>query len=93
MTLPKGAVEILKKTEEIGKCSFGDYTDIEIEGENLSSATVNKRLKELVALDALEESVKRSDTGRKTVGYEITQRGQKIVRIAKEYAEKMEEIE
>lgn len=93
MTLPKGSIEILKMTREEQPLSFSDYTDIEIDGENLSSATVNKRLKELTALDALEETVKRSDTGRKTVGYQVTERGEKIIEISDEFEEKMEELE
>lgn len=93
MTLPKGSIEILKVTREKQPLSFSDYTEIEIDGENLSSATVNKRLKELTALDALEETVKRSDTGRKTVGYEITERGEKIIEISDEFNEKLDNLE
>lgn len=92
MTLPKGSIEILKMTKEDPPKSFSDYTEIEIDDENLSSATVNKRIKELVALEALEETVKRSDTGRRTVGYKVTERGEKIVSIAEEFEEKMEEF-
>lgn len=93
MTLQKGAVEILKATRD-GECSkFSDYTEIEIDGEKLSSATVSKRLKELVALDALEETVVRTDSGRKTTGYELTERGEKIIDIADEFEEKLEELE
>jgi DNA-binding HxlR family transcriptional regulator len=91
MTLPKGAIEILRETEDETK-SFDDYTDIEIDGEKLSSATVTKRLKELTALDGLEETVIRSETGRRKVGYEITDRGKKVLKIADEFEEKMDDI-
>ncbi|MFQ3274927.1 MAG: DNA-binding HxlR family transcriptional regulator [Candidatus Nanohaloarchaea archaeon] len=91
MTLPKGAIAILRETKDEKK-SFDDYTDIEIDGEKLSSATVTKRLKELVALDGLEETVIRSDTGRRKVGYEITDRGRKVLKIADEFEEKLGDI-
>lgn len=93
MTLPRGSVEILRKTDENGSGTFSEYTEIEIDGKELSSATVSKRLKELVALDALEETVVRTDSGRKTTGYELTERGEKIIRIANEFEQKLEEME
>ncbi|PSH00315.1 MAG: hypothetical protein BRC28_00330 [Nanohaloarchaea archaeon SW_4_43_9] len=91
MTLPKGAIAILRETKDETK-SFDDYTEIEIEGEKLSSATVTKRLKELVALNGLEETVIRSETGRRKVGYEITDRGRKVLKIADEFEDKLGEI-
>jgi len=91
MTLPKGAIAMLRETKDETK-SFDDYTEIEIEGKKLSSATVTKRLKELVALEGLEETVIRSETGRRKVGYEVTDRGRKVLKIADEFEDKIGDI-
>lgn len=92
MTLKRGSLEILQAVQEEAK-SFSDLEGMEIGGKSLSSATVDKRLKELSAIDAIEEKEIRTDSGRKTTGYVITSRGEKMVEIGEEYREKVEDID
>lgn len=84
MTLMRGAVEIISLANNSSPKSFKDFTGILIGRKRLSSATVSKRLKDLVAIRALEEVVIRSKAGRRIIGYCATERGRRILEIAKE---------
>ncbi len=64
--------------------SFIDFTKIVIKGKRLSSATVSKRLGELIATDALEEVITTSKTGRRVIAYRTTEKGKKIVYLAEQ---------
>lgn len=46
---------------------------------------MSKRLKEIVAIKVLEESVIYSKSGRRIIGYSTTDRGRKIIELAKEF--------
>lgn len=93
MTLPRGTIEILEEIQENGPCCFSDIEGLEVEGSQLSSATVTERLKELQALEAVEKNTMRLDTGRKTDGYEVTERGSKLIDLAEEFRQKLEDLE
>lgn len=80
---------MLEKTKE-KPCRFTDFTDIEINGKNLSSRTVCKRLNELVPAHALEEMRNTNVSGRMQKVYALTERGERIVSLAEEFKELME---
>jgi len=88
MTLSRGVLEIVKLSNGHAK-SFKEFTNITIKKRKLSSATVSKRINELVAIKVLEEEAMRSDTGRRIIGYKITDRGKKILELAKELDDTM----
>ena len=67
--------------------SFNDFTRISIKGKRLSSATVSKRLDELVATKVLQEVIVRSKTGRRIIAYKTTVKGKRVIEIAKELTE------
>jgi len=83
MTLRRGVLEVISLANSTPK-SFRDFTDISINKRKLSSATVSKILKELVAIKVLEEVVIRSKTGRRIIGYRTTERGKQILELAEE---------
>ena len=89
MTLSKGVIEMLQAAGNGSAQSFSDFTELTIGKNRLSSATVAKRLKELVVIKALEETIIRSKTGRKMVGYQTTERGRKILALAQEFEKAM----
>jgi len=60
--------------------SFDDFATISI-SKKLSSATVSKRLNELIAVKAIEEIVKRSKTGRRVIAYQATEKGRRIIQL------------
>jgi DNA-binding HxlR family transcriptional regulator len=84
MTLSRGVLEMIKLSDATHPKSFSDFTHITIKKKRLSSATVSKRLNELVAIKVLDEVPMRSETGRRIIGYRITERGKKILELAKE---------
>ena len=65
--------------------SFNDFTQIKIGTSNLSSSTVSKRIKELVGIKVFEETIIRSDTGRRIIGYKTTERGRRVLELAQEF--------
>jgi len=89
MTLAHGVLEMVELASEEPK-TFTEFTQIEIDGKNLSSATVSKRLEELVAVDVLEEVVTRSETGRRTVGYTTTERGETVLQMSEQLEAELE---
>lgn len=84
MTLSRGVLEMIKLSNAADPKSFTDFTHITIKKRKLSSATVSKRLGELVGIKVLDEVPMRSVTGRRIVGYRITERGKKVLELSKE---------
>ena len=64
--------------------SFNDFTKISIKKRKLSSATVSKRLDELIQTKVVEEVVTRSKTGRRVIAYRSTQKGKRVIELANE---------
>jgi DNA-binding HxlR family transcriptional regulator len=87
MIIIRGALEMLQMANNHGPKSFNDFTKIEVKGKSLSSATVSKRLDELIAVNAIEEVITRSKTGRRVIAYRTTKKGTKIIGLAKELRE------
>ena len=71
--------------------SFADFTGISIGRKRLSSATVSKRLKNMVAMKILEEVILLSKNGRRIIAYRTTQRGKKILALIEELRVSMRE--
>lgn len=70
--------------------SFNDFTRIQIKGRRLSSATVSKRLKELIAAKTIEEVITRSWAGRRVIAYKTTEKGMKVIEHAKALQEALD---
>jgi len=64
--------------------SFNDFTKISIRKRKLSSATVSKRLDQLIEVNVVEEVVSRSKTGRRTIAYKTTEKGKRVIELARE---------
>lgn len=88
MVLPKGTLEILLLADGHDPKSFNDFTKISLKNKHLSSATVSRRLDELVTSGAMEEVISKSKNGRKVIAYKTTEKGKKII----EHAKFLEEI-
>ena len=84
MTLSRGVLDIIKMADDHVPKSFKDFSSITIKKKKLSTATISKRLNELVAIKVLDEVPMRSETGRRIIGYRTTERGRKILELAKE---------
>jgi DNA-binding HxlR family transcriptional regulator len=84
MTLSRGVLEIVKLSDSPNPRAFSEFTRITINKRRLSSATVSKRLNELVAIKVLDEVPMRSEKGRRMIGYRITERGMKVLELAHE---------
>jgi DNA-binding HxlR family transcriptional regulator len=82
MIIKKGFLEILKMADGSEPRRFDDFTKISIT-RRLSSATISKRLDELVKAQALEEIVSRSKTGRRIIAYKTTEKGKNVIKMAK----------
>ena len=67
--------------------SFNNFTTIIVKNRRLSSATVSKRLKELLAVDAIREAITKSKTGRRVITYTTTEKGRKLIKLVKEFNE------
>lgn len=87
MIMIKGFLEILQMANVNAPKSFNDFTKISIGQKRLSSATVSKRLDELVAVAAIEEVVGRSKTGRRMIAYRTTGKGGRVIEMAIELQE------
>jgi DNA-binding HxlR family transcriptional regulator len=87
MVLIRGFIEILQIADSGDPKHFNDFTKIMIKKKRLSSATVSKRLAELIAVRVLDEVVSRSKTGRRIVAYRATSKGKKVIALAKELEE------
>jgi DNA-binding HxlR family transcriptional regulator len=73
--------------EGSGPKSFNDFTKIPIRKRRLSTATVSKRLDELIAAKTIEQVITQSKTGRRIIAYKTTEKGKKVI----EHAMKLEE--
>jgi len=67
--------------------SFNNFTKIFIKGRRLSSATVSKRLDELIRVKVIGEVVQRSKTGRRVIAYRATEKGKRVIEVARELEE------
>ncbi len=84
MITVRGMMEILQMGKIDGPKSFKDFTHISIKNKSLSSATIAKRLDELIYAGAIIEVVKRSKSGRRVIGYKTTEKGESIITQARE---------
>jgi DNA-binding HxlR family transcriptional regulator len=84
MVMVRGFIEILQMAGSDGPKSFNDFTRISIKKKRLSPATISKRLDQLIALNTMEEVISRSKTGRRVIAYRATEKGRKVVELAKE---------
>lgn len=84
MIMIRGFLEILEMTDSSEPKSFNDFTKISIKKRKLSSATVSKRLDELIQTKVVEEVVTRSKTGRRVIAYRSTQKGKRVIELANE---------
>jgi DNA-binding MarR family transcriptional regulator len=82
MTLVRGFLEILEMADSDEPKSFNDFTSILIKRRRLSSATVSKRLDDLLSVKVLEEVITRSKTGRRVIAYRTTEKGDKVIALA-----------
>lgn len=87
MVIIRGVLEMLQMANGNEPKSFNDFTRISIKNKKLSSATVSKRLDELIAVGAMEETITRSKTGRRIIAYKTTEKGKRVVELAKELKE------
>ena len=84
MLMLRGVLEILEMADGADPKSFSNFTKISINKKRLSSATVSKRLNELVAAGVMVEVIHKSATGRKIIAYKTTDKGRKVIEHAKE---------
>lgn len=87
MVIKRGFLEILQAADSGKPKSFNDFTKIKIGSSTLSSATVSQRLDKLVEVRAIEEMVVRSKTGRRILVYKVTDKGKRIIEMARELEE------
>ncbi len=87
MVVIRGVLEILQMAGGHEPKSFSDFTKISIKGRRLSSATVSKRLGELITVDAIEEVITKSKKGRRIIAYKTTEKGRVAIKLAKELEE------
>lgn len=87
MVLIKGVLEMLQMASNDGAKSFNDFTKISVRNKRLSSATVSKRLDDLIAVGAMEEVVTRSKTGRRVIAYRTTEKGKRVMELTKDLQE------
>jgi len=83
MVVVRGIIAMLQFAST-GPRSFGDFTTLSIGNRKLSSATVSKRLDELIAVKAIEQVVHKSKAGRRIIAYKTTEKGKRILVLSKE---------
>jgi DNA-binding MarR family transcriptional regulator len=83
MVMTRGFLEILQMADG-GLKSFNDFTKVLIKKRKLSSATISKRLDELITLKVIEEMPTKSKTGRRVIAYSTTEKGKKVIELGKE---------
>ncbi len=83
MVMIRGILEMLQMANGHEPKSFNDFTKISIKNRRLSSATVSKRIAELVAAKTMEEVITRSKYGRRVIAYRTTEKGKKVIEYAK----------
>ncbi len=84
MVIIRGVLEMLSLADSYAPKSFNDFTKIVIKGKRLSSATVSKRINQLCDSKVLEEVITKSRAGRRVIGYRTTDKGKRVIEIAKE---------
>lgn len=90
MVAPRGSLQMMALADE-SPVSFADFARISIGRKKLSSATVSKRLKEMLTMKILQEVVLRSKSGRRIIGYRTTDRGKKILSLIEELRQTLRE--
>ncbi len=83
----KGVQEMLKMASGGDPKSFNDFTRIVIRGKRLSSATVSKRIGDLIRVEVLKEVITRSKAGRRVIAYSTTEKGKRVIRLVEELDE------
>jgi len=83
MIVIRGIIAMLQIASDSPK-SFSDFTMISIGDRRLSSATVSKRLDELIAVKAIDQVVHKSKAGRRIIAYKTTEKGKRILSLSKE---------
>lgn len=84
MAIIRGVLEMLELAGGKEPKSFNDFTGITIKNKKLSSATVSKRLDELVLSEVMEEVIIKSKSGRRVIAYRTTEKGKRVIEIARE---------
>ncbi len=84
MIMIRGVLEMLKMANGGEPKSFNDFTRISIAGKRLSSATISKRIHELLEIRVMGEVIIKSKTGRRVIAYKTTERGKKVLELSKE---------
>jgi len=84
MVMIRGFLEILQMSDGKEPKSFNDFTKISIRKKRLSSATVAKRLDELIAVKAVAEVISKSKSGRRIIAYKTTEKGKRVIELAAE---------
>lgn len=84
MAMVRGILEMLQMASGNELKSFNDFARISIKGKRLSSATVSKRLKELIYAKTLEEVITKSKNGRRVIAYRTTAKGKSAITLANE---------
>jgi DNA-binding HxlR family transcriptional regulator len=87
MIVIRGFLEMLQMADSDVPRSFNDFTKISISKRRLSSATVSKRLDELIAIKGIEEVISRSKTGRRIIAYRTTEKGKRVIELARKLQE------
>ncbi len=87
MVMIRGFIEILQMADSNEPKYFNDFTKISIKKKRLSSATVSRRLDELLAVKVIEEVISRSKSGRKRIAYRTTSKGKRVIKLADELQE------
>jgi len=87
MIMTRGFLEVLEIADSEEPKSFNDFTKISIRKRKLSSATVSKRLDELIAAKVIEEVVSRSRSGRRIIAYKATAKGKRVIELGRELQE------
>ncbi len=83
----RGTLEVLQVTEAKELTFFNDIANISVDGKRISSATVSKRLNELINANAIETVITKSKKGRRVIAYKVTGKGRKVIKIANELKE------
>lgn len=83
MVMTRGMLEILQMSDGPEPKSFSDFTQITVKKRRLSSATVSKRLDELIEAEVIKEVITRSRAGRRTIAYKTTEKGKRVIERAK----------
>lgn len=82
MLRKKGAVEILQLIDNHSSKRFSDFILIVVNKKRLSSATVSKRIHELLAAGTIQEIVVNTSSGRRVVAYKATVKGKRAIKLA-----------